>query len=130
MPLMSPRRTHRPQLDLREPVIAGPEDPATHHVRAALDLRLRALLRHDPDTRSGADPEDLHQMRVSVRRMRASLKAARPLLDATWADDLRAELGWLGSALGPVRDLDVLLLRLRGEIATLPAPERLSLIHI
>jgi CHAD domain-containing protein len=48
-------------------------------------------------------------MRVAVRRMRATLKAARPLLDRAWADDLRAELGWLGRALGPVRDADVLV---------------------
>ena len=45
------------------------------------------------------------------------------MLDATWADDLRAELGWLGGALGPVRDLDVLLLRLHREIASLPTAE-------
>ena len=111
-------------LDLSEPVIAKPGDPAPHHVRAALDLRLRAMLRHDPGTREGTDIEELHQMRVSVRRMRATLKAARPLLDAAWADGLRAELGWLGRALGPVRDLDVMLLRLRGEAATLPDRER------
>jgi CHAD domain-containing protein len=110
--------------DLPAPLRAAPSDSAAHHVRAALDLRLRALLAHDPGTRAGDDIEDLHQMRVAVRRMRAALKAARPLLDRTWADGLRAELGWLGRALGPVRDLDVLLLRLRGEIATLPEPER------
>lgn len=90
-------------------------DPAEHHVRAALETRLGAMLRHAPGTRSGEDAEDLHQMRVSVRRMRAVLRAARPLLDRRWADGLRAELGWLGRALGPVRDLDVLLLRLREE---------------
>jgi CHAD domain-containing protein len=111
-------------VNLSEPVMARPSDAPAHHVRAALDLRLRAMLRHDPGTRTGADIEDLHQMRVSVRRMRATLKAARPLLDAGWADDLRAELGWLGGALGPVRDLDVLLLRLRGETADLPADEQ------
>lgn len=110
--------------ELPPPLTAAPSDPAPHHVRAALDLRLRALLRHDPGTRTGEDIEDLHQMRVAVRRMRATLKAARPLLDAAWADGLRAELGWLGRALGPVRDLDVLLLRLRGEAATLPERER------
>jgi CHAD domain-containing protein len=110
--------------DLPAPLAVTPSDPPAHHVRAALDLRLRALLRHDPGTRSGADIEDLHQMRVAVRRMRATLTAARPLLDARWADGLRAELGWLGRGLGPVRDLDVLLLRLRGEIAGLPARER------
>jgi CHAD domain-containing protein len=110
-------------LELPEPFLAAPSDAPPRHVRAALDLRLRALLAHDPGTRSGADIEDLHQMRVSVRRMRAALKAARPLLDAAWADGLRTELGWLGGALGPVRDLDVMLLRLRGEIAGLPGAE-------
>ncbi|MHA6629321.1 CHAD domain-containing protein [Pseudonocardia sichuanensis] len=114
----------RPVLDLPAPVSAAPSDPPAHHVRAALDLRLRALLRHDPGTRSGADIEDLHQMRVAVRRMRATLTAARPLLDAGWAGVLRTELGWLGRGLGPVRDLDVLLLRLRAEIAGLPDRER------
>jgi CHAD domain-containing protein len=110
--------------DLPAPLVAAPSDPPAQHVRAALDLRLRALLHHDPGTRSGADIEDLHQMRVAVRRMRATLKAALPLLDQAWADGLRTELGWLGRALGPVRDLDVMLLRLRGEIAGLPERER------
>jgi CHAD domain-containing protein len=124
---VTPRRSPKLPLDpagLPAPLTAAPSDPPTHHVRAALDLRLRALLQHDPGTRTGVDIEDLHQMRVSVRRMRATLKAARPLLDAGWADGLRAELGWLGGALGPVRDLDVMLLRLRGEIAGLPEREQ------
>jgi CHAD domain-containing protein len=124
VPTASQRRPRRALIDLPEPLTAAPGDAPVHYVRAALDLRLRALVAHDPGTRSGVDIEDLHQMRVSVRRMRAALKAARPLLDAAWSDGLRAELGWLGGALGPVRDLDVMLLRLRGEIATLPEVER------
>ncbi|MFC5993952.1 CHAD domain-containing protein [Pseudonocardia hispaniensis] len=129
MSAAAPRRARRAPtgthlVELPRPVTAKPGDPPVHQVRAALDLRLRALLSHDPGTRSGVDIEDLHQMRVSVRRMRATLKAARPLLDAEWADELRTELGWLGGALGPVRDLDVMLLRLRGELATLPKNER------
>jgi CHAD domain-containing protein len=99
---------------LGEPVGSRPSDSTVHQLRAALDTRLRALLAHDPGTRTGEDPEELHQMRVAVRRMRATLTAARLLLDSSWADDLRAELGWLGRALGPVRDADVLLERLRG----------------
>ena len=41
----------------------------------------RALLAHDPGTRRGDDPEDLHQLRVATRRLRAFLRAARPLVD-------------------------------------------------
>ncbi len=112
----SPRGTSKAGklVTLGDPVRSRPSDPTAHLLRAALDTRLRALLAHDPGTRVGADPEELHQMRVAVRRMRAMLKAARPLLDQAWADDLRAELGWLGRALGPVRDADVLIERLRG----------------
>lgn len=109
--------------DLGDPLTAGPRDPAVEHVRALLDKRLRAMLRHEPGVRDGSDIEELHQMRVAVRRMRAALKAARPLLDHTWADLLRADLGRLGRALGPVRDLDVMIDRLRGQVATLPSAE-------
>jgi CHAD domain-containing protein len=80
-------------VELGDRIRARPSDPTVHQLRAALDTRLRALLAHDTGTRVGADPEELHQMRVAVRRMRAMLKAARPLLDTNWADDLRAELG-------------------------------------
>jgi CHAD domain-containing protein len=83
----------------------------------ALREQYERLLAHDPGTRLGSDPEDLHQMRVATRRARAFLRAARPLVDRTWANDLRAELGWLGSALGTARDLDVLLEHLRADVA-------------
>jgi CHAD domain-containing protein len=86
---------------------------------AALHAQGELLLAHDPGTRLGADPEDLHQMRVATRRARAFLRTARPLLDPDWARELRAELGWLGSALGPARDLDVLAAHLRAEVAAL-----------
>jgi CHAD domain-containing protein len=82
------------------------------------------LIAHDPGTRLGEDPEELHQTRVATRRLRAVLRAARPLLDETWAESLRTELSWLGGALGPVRDLDVLLGRLREEIDGLEPAER------
>lgn len=77
------------------------------------------LVAHDPGTRLGTDAEDLHQMRVAARRARAYLRAAGPVLDSDWADELRTELGWLGSALGPVRDLDVLVERMQSEVSRL-----------
>ncbi|QKV76193.1 CHAD domain-containing protein [Amycolatopsis sp. Hca4] len=98
------------------PVEARPADPAVHHVRAKLDREIRALLAHEPGTRSGADPEDLHQMRVALRRMRSVLKLSGRLVGAG-AEPVRAELGWLGQSLGEVRDYDVLIGHLREVIA-------------
>ena len=97
--------------------------PAGEHVAAALRAQYEAIVRHDPGTRLGTDPEELHQMRVATRRMRAILRAVRPLLDPDWVRSLRAELGWLGGALGPVRDLDVLLDHLREDAHLLGAAD-------
>jgi CHAD domain-containing protein len=83
---------------------------------AAFGEQYERLLAHDPGTRLGTDPEDLHQLRVATRRLRAFLRAGRPLLEREWAESLRAELGWLGSALGPARDLDVLVEHLRADV--------------
>lgn len=104
------------------PVPATAKDSVGRHVRAALHAQTLAMLHYEPGTRTGADPEDLHQMRVAVRRLRAVLKSAPGSVpDCT---GLRAELGWLGGALGPVRDLDVLIDRLRAETDDFPDDER------
>lgn len=102
----------------REP---PPEDPF-EALRALLRVQLRQIHAHDPGTRLGEDPESLHDMRVAVRRSRALLRAGRKLV----ADDttqLRGALKELGTTLGAVRDLDVLLERLRGEAAALGQPD-------
>lgn len=65
------------------------------------------LLTVDPGVRRG-EPDAVHDMRVALRRLRSTLRAFRPLLDAGRAEPLRAELRWLGRQLGPVRDGDVL----------------------
>ena len=97
---------------------------ALDHVRAALDEQARELVARDPGTRLGTDSEELHGMRVAARRARAILRSARPLLDRTWADELRAELRWIAGELGEVRDLDVLGAYLEGQIELLPPGER------
>ncbi len=107
-----------------EPDVAA---PAAQHVQAMLERQYAAILAHDPGTRLGTDPEELHQMRVATRRLRAFLRAARPLLDVEWAESLRAELAWLGGALGPVRDLDVLIEHLHEDAAALETREQRAL---
>jgi CHAD domain-containing protein len=92
-------------------------------LRARLREQLDAILANDPGTRLGRDPENLHDMRVAVRRARALLRAGAPLFK-TDTQALAAELQWLGSVLGDVRDLDVLLERLRAEAAELDPADR------
>ena len=103
-------------LDVRASAMNTPPGEA---LGIALEAEYRNLLVHDPGTRRGDDPEDLHQLRVATRRLRAFLRAARPLVDDEWATSLRAELGWLGGHLGPARDLDVMLARLQAEVGAL-----------
>ena len=94
------------------------------HVLASLQVQLEALRDHEAGARGGRDPEDLHRMRVAVRRLRAILRASRPLFEAKWVKGLRSELDWLGTVLGEARDLDVLRGSLGSEIASLGGAER------
>jgi CHAD domain-containing protein len=97
----------------------GPRTPAGEALGVRLREQVTRLLAHDPGVRLGDDPEDVHQLRVATRRLRAFLRAGRPLVEAEWADGLRAELGWLGRSFGPARDMDVLVERMRAEVDAL-----------
>jgi CHAD domain-containing protein len=94
------------------------------HVLAMLSAQLDVVRAHDPGTRLGRDPEELHRMRVGVRRLRAILRVARPMLQTEPVEALRVELAWLGAALGGRRDLDVMRKYLAAELATFEPAER------
>ena len=81
-----------------------------------VEQQIVEILAHDPGTRLGTDPEDLHRHRVAIRRLRAALRE----------EPLRTELRWVGDMLGAVRDLDVLIDYLRLEAASLEAGERVA----
>lgn len=100
------------------------EAPIAEHLAYLFGQRVRALLAADPGTRLGGEIEDLHQMRVAIRRLRALVRAARPLLEPKWMEALRAELSWLGGLLGPARDLDVQIAYFLEEAATLKSRDR------
>jgi len=70
------------------------------------------LMVHDPHARLH-DAEGIHQMRVSARRLRGYLRTFASLVEPEWSDGITRELRWLARALGVVRDLDVLLAKLR-----------------
>ena len=98
--------------------------PFPERLKAILHKQLRDILLHDPGTRLGQDPEELHRMRVGIRRFRALLRASRVLLEPEWYASLQEELRWLGAMLGTVRDQDVLLEQLYTEAHVLPPAER------
>jgi CHAD domain-containing protein len=93
-------------------------------LQAQVWAQRRELLRHDPGSRLGHDPENLHQLRVAGRRLRAFLRVARRVFEPAWEADVRAGLRELAGASGPVRDLDVLIDRLRAEVRGLDPVER------
>jgi len=91
-------------------------DTAAGVVTAALADGVRRVVAHDPLVRLRAGVGDgdtaVHQMRVGCRRLRSDLRSFAPLLDADWAEGLRAELAWLADVLGEARDAEVLRDRL------------------
>jgi len=80
---------------------------------AVLRRQLAVLRAKEPGTRLGEDPEELHDMRVATRRLRAAL-ALFEVVFPVRAQVFREELGWLARLLGAVRDLDVQLEGLAG----------------
>ncbi|WP_426419475.1 CHAD domain-containing protein [Bradyrhizobium genosp. A] len=63
------------------------------------------LAQHDGTCRG--DPEALHQIRVALSRLRTAIRFFSPMVDDALRPKVWAELKWLNSQLGLVRDLDV-----------------------
>jgi triphosphatase len=83
------------------------EDTLAEAGRKVLRLHLRRMLAMEAGTRSGADPEDLHKMRVATRRMRAAWRVFDGAYQPSRQRRYVAELKEVAAALGAVRDLDV-----------------------
>ncbi len=75
---------------------------------AVLRRQFAKMRAHEAGSRLGEDPEEVHDMRVATRRMRAAIKLFQDALPerARWVRD---ELKWVAGVLGDVRDLDVQL---------------------
>jgi CHAD domain-containing protein len=96
---------------------AGPRDgsfPDSTGADVLLDYvrqQSEELQRQVPGIRAN-DPEAVHTMRTSVRRIRSVLATARKLFDAESVNALRSELQWFGGVLGQARDPQVMHERL------------------
>ena len=78
------------------------------------------MKRRDVDVRLDLH-EGVHQLRVSMRRLRSALATFRPLVDRERTDPLRDELRWVAGLLGEARDAEVMAQRLDLQVAELPA---------
>ena len=90
---------------------------------AELRRLLAAWRRHEPGARLGEDPEELHQLRVTARRIDATLGLFRRQLPAALVRARKPTKAILRS-LGAARDLDVELSELARYCAHLPEEER------
>jgi CHAD domain-containing protein len=84
-------------------------DSMPEAARKVLSFHFRKLKNREAGTRSGKDVEELHDMRVAARRMRAAWRVFDGSFKPGKTRKLRRRLGVLADRLGTVRDLDVLL---------------------
>jgi len=83
-----------------------------------LSAQIDELRSREPGARIDS-PDSVHRMRVASRRLRSSLATFRPLFRGSKAQRLRDELQWLGTVLGPVRDVEVMRAHLQETAAAL-----------
>ena len=85
------------------------EDSMPEAARKVLRFHFSKMQHREAGTRTGADPEDLHDMRVATRRMRAAWRVFDGAFKATKTKKMRHRLETIADRLGAVRDLDVLI---------------------
>jgi CHAD domain-containing protein len=95
--------------------------------RKTLYFHFQRMLAHEPGTRLGEDIEELHDMRVATRRMRAALRVFGDHLDPEAIGPFAKALRRTGRALGAVRDLDVFREKAQRYLNTLPAERQAEL---
>ena len=103
----------------RPDVVRG--DTMTAAAAKTLRFHLTKMLEHEDGTRQGDDIEELHDMRVSTRRMRMALRVFADYLDPEVMRPVRKGLRRTGRTLGAVRDLDVFRDKTQLYLDTLPA---------
>ena len=109
-----------------EPSGGSPDSMGPSALQLALtELRqhLTDWFSHEPGARRGRDPEELHQLRVAVRRIDATLGVFKHQIPVRLAHARKTAKGVL-RGLGAARDYDVQLAELRHYCADLPAEER------
>jgi CHAD domain-containing protein len=104
-----------------------PDDPMSEAGRKTLWFHFIRMLQHEPGTRAGEDIEELHDMRVATRRMRAAIRVFGDFFEPAAIKPFNKGLRRVTRALGPVRDLDVFEEKAGRYLETLPEAARSGL---
>ena len=100
--------------------VLGAASYAGDVVTGYLGKHLDALKTLDPMVRRD-EPDAVHQLRVTTRRLRSALQTFGKLIFASDTAHLAAELKWLGTILGAARDAEVLSAHITTSLEQLPA---------
>lgn len=92
--------------------------------RRLMRTHLQKFLDNERKADDDGDIEIVHDMRVSIRRMRALMPVIEAVAPAKPARRFRKDLKSLARVLGPVRDCDVFLDQVQGYIDGLPPEQR------
>jgi len=105
----------------------SPDNTMSEAANKLLLFHLQRMMQHEPGTREGEDAEELHDMRVATRRMRAALRVFADYLDAAEYKRFLKQVRTTGRELGAVRDLDVFRIKTQKYIDSLPPEEQSGL---
>ena len=90
----------------------------------AIDKYFRKTVEHEAEVLKDKDAEELHQMRVGLRRLRSAVTGFAPVLDLP-KEASEGKIRKVGRILGTLRDLDVMLESLQNTYyPNLPAYEQ------
>src|SRR4029079_18182736 len=95
------------------------EQPVTVAYRRIVRNQAAKLHERAAGVRANAGVEDIHRLRVTIRRLRSAFRLMRPFFSQRQMRPLRDGAGTLAERLGAVRDIDVALLHLDAYAASL-----------
>ena len=110
-----------------EIVDLDPNDPLKVSLRRTLLGWMQEMLSYESETVKGTDPEALHNMRVSARRLRATLKIHRDFFPKKQLRHQLEEIEKLIDVFGPVREIDVFQEELEELIKEIPTKDKVAL---
>src|SRR4029077_7366986 len=125
-PAASARRTRPGRVSpapLRAVPIAGskpkPSASGGEEIQPYLKVQVATLRSLEPKVRAD-EFDSVHQMRVTTRRLRATLQTFGTVIPRPAPSQVAAELKWLGGLLGEARDGEVLPRHLLASLETVP----------